>query len=700
MEENTEAPVETTGEPDSEMRRATASDNVASEEATQAVDGEASKVDGEQTMEVEIDEDDLDDEARAKLEKKKREKKREMKRQANLVLKSHFQDMAEENAQAAEKSAPQPSSTEQDAMGESKSSVDAEGGAGEGDDVDDVDDADDAADAGDTGAVSDSGAVIEIDDEEKEDKSPVESSSDEEDYSRRACPVSFKGDFFQNFYFPSLSDITTESETEEAEEAPAEEKEPEKETPTVTDTGKVVDPLGGEPRLSEKEEEPAGEEQQAQPQSEEESEQSSSSSISFDWPFPLEDEAPPPPVVDATDYAMEMLIEMDTTLKVVPAASDTELEQLRLERANRQVCVDLLFRLIDDAVEAAEYVDPLKILQSKLDKHKLLAEVHRLLSECLGAKQYNSDLTNKMFDYYRRVGQLRCFDPLPASQERKEYLRHREALTLLDHLKKKAADTKKKYVVHMASVTMDLNYVRKIALTSVDSLENCVRTTLLRKDFEVMPRIVEQELRRMQNLRNEVSDSRLWLITRQHTLGRLIERKRQFDQITPELTMDQFLNAQRDVTALGTKVEERNYELNRMRDRCTKHVHQLAFIREKTSMISATLMNHREDLDEKLERQSELRDQLLALKIEHSRLKDQKAQMHEKSGLLYRTALLHDFDKTVEHVEGKRIYVSKLRDMVRDLESNIAIFEKEDQRSSYLLSSMKQIRKNEKKNRL
>lgn len=137
-----------------------------------------------------------------------------------------------------------------------------------------------------------------------------------------------------------------------------------------------------------------------------------------------------------------------------------------------------------------------------------------------------------------------------------------------------------------------------------------------------------------------------------------------------------------------------------MRDRCTKHVHQLAFIREKTSMISATLMNHREDLDEKLERQSELRDQLLALKIEHSRLKDQKAQMHEKSGLLYRTALLHDFDKTVEHVEEKRIYVSKLRDMVRDLESNIAIFENEEHRSSYLLSSMKKIKKNEMKKKL
>ncbi|XP_030555726.1 coiled-coil domain-containing protein 96-like isoform X2 [Drosophila novamexicana] len=512
------------------------------------------------------------------------------------------------------------------------------------------------------------------------------SSSDEDEYRRRAVSVSFKGEFLQNFFFPSLSDISTES---------SEQLLSLRRTLSVkgdmsfVDEGQFVDPLTGEPI---KEPIEAEAEEQVAEVSVEAEEESSSSTSSFDWPFPLEDEVAAPVQADTAEYAMEMLMEINSAVRPTSAESTTAQEAQRLERENRQICIDFVYKAIDDAVNAAEYVDPDAMLASKLDKHKVIRDLHRIIADCLAAKQFNQDLCSKMYEYYRRVGQFRVFEPLPREAEEEEFRRQRHALYMLDHLKQKADETKKRNNMLLASVTMDMNHVRNISLSTVALLENRIRNTLSRKDLQFLPRIVEHELRQMQAMRNEISDNRLWLITRQHTLGRVIERKRNFDQITPDLTMDEFLNAQRDVTALGTKVEERNRDLNRMRDRSTKHVHQLAFIREKMSMISITLISHKKNLSRKIRRQNELRDELLEAKLQHARLTAQIRALHVKCGLLYKPALLHDYDETVEAVEIKRENVNKCRIIVKDLEARIAMFEGLA-RSTITSQEMKKLRK-------
>ncbi|KAL7742233.1 hypothetical protein ACLKA6_005497 [Drosophila palustris] len=396
-----------------------------------------------------------------------------------------------------------------------------------------------------------------------------------------------------------------------------------------------------------------------------------------------DDYIPIAPKIDETDTALEMFLDIGHSATHIRAESTTAMEVERAAKEVRQVVFTFLAKMIDEAVDTAEYVDPIKELRGKLDKHKLYIQLQKLYGQYLAAKFFNVDVNNKMYDYYRRVGQLRCFDVLPPKVELVEYYRYMDAIHLLDHLKQKINETKKTNSELLASVKMDLDFVHNMAHVSVHALETTMRDVLLRKDAEFLPRIVENDLRRMQKMRNEVSDSRLWLITRQHTLGSLLERKRNFDQIAEDLTMDQFLVTQREVTALGTKVEERNHDLNRMRDRCTKHMHQLAFIREKTSMNSATLCNKKIELDEKLLKQKQLRAKLLKLKIQHSSLKIQKAELHEKCGLLFKPALLHDFDKTVEHIEVKRERVKKLRKTVVELESRIDEFEKQARESEF-----------------
>lgn len=109
-----------------------------------------------------------------------------------------------------------------------------------------------------------------------------------------------------------------------------------------------------------------------------------------------------------------------------------------------------------------------------------------------------------------------------------------------------------------------------------------------------------------------------------------------------------------------------------MRDRCTKHMHQLAFIREKTSILWDNLTVGREQLEEKTARRDQLRDKLYKLKLKHEDLKIQKTYMHEKCGLLFKPTLLYDYDDTMDLVIEGRQKVAQHRHTIKELEKRIA----------------------------
>lgn len=108
-----------------------------------------------------------------------------------------------------------------------------------------------------------------------------------------------------------------------------------------------------------------------------------------------------------------------------------------------------------------------------------------------------------------------------------------------------------------------------------------------------------------------------------------------------------------------------------MRDRCTKHMHQLAFIREKTSILWDNLIIRQYELAEKTERRDDLRDQLHKLKLEHEDLTIQKKIMNEKCGLLFKPTLLFDYDDTMKIVTENREKVAQKRQTIKDLEKRI-----------------------------
>ncbi|XP_017839580.2 uncharacterized protein LOC108597502 [Drosophila busckii] len=525
-------------------------------------------------------------------------------------------------------------------------------------------------------------------------KEATTTSSDEEDH-RRPCSVSYKAEFLTAFVLPSWSDISSEL-TEEVEEPVAVATKPAKRRETDDKKGGFVDATAVGEDESGSSKDDVVDTSEAQKLGEEEAEVTeSSTSISFDWPFPLEDE--PPPVVKELDdlEAFEVMFDLQASFHV-PEEEAVEGEEMKAVREMNQIVYEFIFRLMDDVVEAAEYVDPLKVLGAKLDKRKMIEELFTAIRQHCAVKQFNTQLNSKMCDYYRRVGQQRAFAQLPLQTHIIERQRYADALAKLDHAKKKAVEAKKKNSYLMSSVRMDLDYSQSIVYSTENSFEDRVRKTLIRKDDQYLPRIVESELRRIKRMRYEISDCRLPLITRQHTLGRLKERMVAFEQITPELTMDYYLTVQREVNSLGIKVDERNADLALMHNRCMKHMHQSAFIREKISMLNATLLQSEVIQIRKLEKRNILRDKVLKLKLEHSRLKVQKSNLDKKSGLLYKPALLHDFDDTTDFVEKKRCSIQKLKRSMHEILMRISFYES-NTRSNVAPEAIREFRESLKK---
>lgn len=338
-------------------------------------------------------------------------------------------------------------------------------------------------------------------------------SSDEEftPYLKEEPGSSFKDDFMANFIFPSLSDISTPSSDH-----------PLNKYSSITQVSSGKETLSTKiPSTSFGDEHFKFEEEN---ENDDDAESSSTTSSISSWPCPLDAFVKVEEVQkEVEDDGMDMFLEMHAPEGKVFEESTNEIEAARRARENYEIVNTFLMNTIDQAVNTALYMGPGKEFAAKVDNMKLYEILYEAVDNFLITKQLNRDLNMKMAEYYRRVGQHRCYDTLPPKQARMEHDRYKQLLYKLDYLKERAVQTKITYATLMCSVNMDIRYCHSMYSAADDSLDNCVRKTLNRKDADHLARTVEIELRRMRALRNEISDSRIWLITRQHSLGRILE---------------------------------------------------------------------------------------------------------------------------------------------------------------------------------
>ncbi|XP_068146023.1 uncharacterized protein [Drosophila tropicalis] len=222
-------------------------------------------------------------------------------------------------------------------------------------------------------------------------------------------------------------------------------------------------------------------------------------------------------------------------------------------------------------------------------------------------------------------------------------------------------------------VTVELAEANISCLSLTQRIEKRIREVLMRKDSDMILKAIEVDLRTMRRLQNEISESRRVLISHKHTLATLIERALDFEHITDTLTTNQFMSVEREVLQMSKQLNERDDRFKAIQDRCNKELKRGVYYQEKRNFELATLAEKKKGLDKLYAKQDELRKHLYKLRMQHIQYINQKHELSLKAGILYKPALMHDYDKTVDLVKEKRMTVNGLKATVEKLQRRLSI---------------------------
>jgi len=345
----------------------------------------------------------------------------------------------------------------------------------------------------------------------------IHSDDDDEDETLRESvkggdSVRAKGDFLENFEIPSLTDISVDDEDELSQDLKTRlSSQRVNQSELSVDPGKFVDPLTGDALT------PSSPTESIESLKESSSSSSSSSEewSDFDSLLSFKTET-------TKDEDVFHQFEIDLVLSTTKFETVKRSSEKKLSNDAFIIAYDFLNNLINNLVTNFENVKIEHLLNKNVDKFKLHAKISDEVSQYYCEKGANEYLNTKMMEYYRRMKNYRVFSKLPPELSEKEYKRYMEALIQLDYNLHFLAQSKKKNSYLISSVLMDLAYAQNICLQSEESLTEKIKNTLGHKS-EYIKRITERELRLMDQKRYEISDTRLDLITRKHTLGRIAD---------------------------------------------------------------------------------------------------------------------------------------------------------------------------------
>ncbi|KAH8382970.1 hypothetical protein KR009_006104 [Drosophila setifemur] len=370
--------------------------------------------------------------------------------------------------------------------------------------------------------------------------------------------------------------------------------------------------------------------------------------------------------------------EMDT-MAMFAEVADIEI-QLRPERETSKIEEPPYYRLIADFIHHLVSAVVVKLETAEqgekmLDKMKMMVALRDEVDDYVVEKHTNVVLNGVIGEYYRRQGKFQNFQILPPDDEYNEGVRYMGALNTLDRLRERVKVFKinQGHVIHKAM--LELCSLIALSFNEELRLEGLMRKTLIRRDMDRLRRAVEIDLRRMMDLRNQISERRYELNLNLHTLAFVDEKVARFEAVTETLTISQIMCVSGTIMQLGKQLEEKCKAVSEMQSHYKKSMIEETCIREKRDMIAYTLNKAKEEFKKQFQHRNDLRKKLTALQFEHANLKAQRAKLEMKGGLLFKSGLMYDYDKCMDEVLARRNKIKALKNTVLDLNKRIAMLE-------------------------
>uniref|UniRef100_A0A1A9X4T8 DUF4201 domain-containing protein n=1 Tax=Glossina brevipalpis TaxID=37001 RepID=A0A1A9X4T8_9MUSC len=456
-------------------------------------------------------------------------------------------------------------------------------------------------------------------------------------------------DFFEKLgTLPHLEDISEDESIvpliEEAEEEAEEE---------IDTKGKFVDPITGEPIVSEERALPEQQETESQPAPEVVEENASEEMISDPDLFFIDEEEDVGLLKTIDDEeALETFLEMEVD-KAAPPEVTIDWEAILLEEQKRehQIAVQFVEELINKVVNLAEFVTPENFLRQNLNKLKVITEIKEKICDLSIEERSKTFLNRKVSEFYKRKKALRPLMPDNPKTVTAEKEKYTQVLNRLDFLLDKEAKSLDKKNQTVEELEDKIKESRSQATEEINSFEDIVRKAVGRDSRPRLNSIIDNELRKMSRVRKEVNEVRFKMLTKQHTEVWLQKKLAEFT--TPHTAIN--------IKELENMIISVNHELAKLRARCRADIHDMAHYKEKQKMLANSIVNQKLALEELEEEKRLCRNRLFDLKLQHTRIRTEMQNISFQTCMLGRPILMLDYDETVKIVNNKRDEVAKLR---------------------------------------
>ncbi|XP_017134055.1 uncharacterized protein LOC108150408 [Drosophila elegans] len=326
--------------------------------------------------------------------------------------------------------------------------------------------------------------------------------------------------------------------------------------------------------------------------------------------------------------------------------------------ASSEVVEQFLDGLLNEAVQFAEGT---AVRRARLlDKKKMLLELHQMAIVYQYEKQQNQFLEKLTTEYYVRHKEfVQVSEPRQVDTINRE--RYMTALMQLDTRLEEKSETEMVSLKRICDLKKEESLVRKLDAEKISHFEDKVRKTLCKEGCGHLRTVVDDLLRKMNKVRAEMSHAREELISVQHRLHSIKTKSEKMENLGNGLQLVEYISNQAHNNALGIKIEEKDLELKRLRDRTVHSIHAMAHLTNKKQTNKELLEDMKSRLRTQEQRRKDLRDRLHAEMVQHKRLKKQTKKLKTAGCLMHYPDMLRDYDATVTLLEAKRVVVGKLR---------------------------------------
>nr|XP_002746062.3 coiled-coil domain-containing protein 96 [Callithrix jacchus] len=315
-----------------------------------------------------------------------------------------------------------------------------------------------------------------------------------------------------------------------------------------------------------------------------------------------------------------------------------------------------------DELEDLEWSEEVQRLQEQQLRSDLLDQYRSLLVERNRSQRYNLYLQHKIFEALRKKKGLEAAEvpdqgaEAEAPEKEQAYLRH---LDMLEQLKKEQADDQQWYHQKLGQLKRQcqekLTRVerewRRFQALKKQVVMQAMGSCRMRGGRQAALREVEQIQALEDRKEKEMSAVRLENVQLKQSLVHLETMMRTQEALTEGLLLIDFEQLKIENQTFNEKIEERNEELLKLRNKVTNSVQVITHVKEKLHFMDMENACKKTQLAE-IEAQVALRrDILTKTKQAREGLRADNIRLNQRCGLLGKESLLRDLEEKVDKTE-------------------------------------------------